>query len=314
MTITAEMVKELRERTGAGMMDCKRALTEAGGNAERAVELLRERGLASAAKKAGRAASEGLVVAYVTPDARVGALVEVNCETDFVARNEEFRGFAENVAKAVAGADPGKPVGEGEAVLSLTLAGSGQTVEEGLTSLIAKLGENMAVRRYARFALAGPGRVESYIHLGGRIGVLVEAAAPSDGAAAGETFRQTLRDVAMQVAAAKPEYVNRVEVPTQVRERELAIYRTLAASEGKPVQIQDRIAQGKLEKFFKEVCLLEQPFIRDPDKTVEAMLKERAKEAGGEIDVRRFVRFERGEGLVKQEDGCCPGPAPTAGQ
>ncbi|MGE5552313.1 MAG: translation elongation factor Ts [Betaproteobacteria bacterium] len=301
MTVTAEMVKELRERTGAGMMDCKRALTEAGGDAERAIELLRQRGLASAAKRAGRLASEGLVVAHLTPDARVGSLVEINCETDFVARNEEFQAFATEVAAAVVASNPAEPVGGGEALLPLPLGKTGQTIGERLTGLIAKIGEHMTVRRYARFALSGPGRIESYIHLGGRIGVLVEGAASSDEVAARDAFRVSLRDVAMQVAAARPEYVSRAEVPAEVRERELAIYRAQAANEGKPPQIQERIAQGKLEKFFKDTCLLEQPFIRDPEKTVQAVLKERAKEAGGEIIVRRFVRFERGEGLSKPE-------------
>ncbi|HHW14350.1 MAG TPA: elongation factor Ts [Firmicutes bacterium] len=298
------MVKELRERTGAGMMDCKKALTEAGGDAERAIQLLRERGLASAAKKAGRVASEGLVASHVTADGLVGALVEVNCETDFVARNEQFQAFVADLAETVAAAAPAEALGEGEALLGLELKGSGETIGGRLTALIAKIGENMAFRRYARFTVAGSGRVESYIHLGGRIGVLVEATAPSPEVAAGEAFRQAVRDVAMQVAAAKPEQVSRAEVPAETIERELAIYRAQAANEGKPPQIQEKIAQGRLEKYFKEVCLLEQPFIRDPDRTVEDVLKERAKEAGGEISIRRFVRFERGEGLAKRgEDG-----------
>lgn len=308
MTVTAEMVKDLRERTGAGMMDCKRALTETDGDVERAIELLRERGLATAAKKAGRTASEGLVAAYVAADSRVGAVVEVNCETDFVARNEEFRDFTTEVAETIAQGNLPEASGSGEAVAGLAMKRAGETVRERLTALIAKIGENMAVRRYARFAVDGPGRVDSYIHLGGRIGVLIEAGASSDPVAASEAFRQTLRDLAMQVAAAKPEYVRRSEVPAAVVERELAIYRSQAANEGKPAQIQDRIAQGKLEKFYKEVCLLEQPFIRDPDRTVEAMVKEREKEAGGTIEVRRFVRFERGEGLARPEEGCCSEP------
>lgn len=302
MAITAEMVKELRERTGAGMMECKRALTEAGGDAERAVELLRERGLASAAKKAGRVAAEGLVAAHVTPDGLIGSLVELNCETDFVARNEEFQSFVSGLAETVTAASPAQDVGAGEALVGLAFKGSGETIGERLTALIAKIGENMAVRRYARFAVTGSGRVESYIHLGGRIGVLVEATAPSGEAAGSEAFRQAVRDVAMQVAAAKPEHVGRNEVPAEDVERELAVYRSQAAHEGKPPQIQEKIAQGRLEKYFKEVCLLEQAFIRDPDQTVQAMLKERGKEAGGEIVIRRFVRFERGESLAKRDE------------
>jgi elongation factor Ts len=225
----------------------------------------------------------------------------VNCETDFVARNDEFQAFTAEAAEAVACGNPPEASGGGEEVLQLTLK-EGLTVGERLTNLIAKIGENMALRRYARFAVPGAGRVEAYIHLGGRIGVLVEAAASSEAVAGTEAFRLALKDVAMQIAAAKPEYVRRGDIPASVTEGELAIYRTQAANEGKPAQIQDRIAQGKLEKFFKDVCLLEQPFIKDPDKSVEAVLKEREKEAGGTIDVRRFARFERGEGLAKKEE------------
>jgi elongation factor Ts len=298
------MVKELRERTGAGMMDCKRALTEADGDVERAIELLRERGLASAAKKAGRVASEGLVVAHLAPNARLGALVEVNCETDFVARNDEFQAFVADLSETVAAAKLPE-TGEGEALQDLTLAGAGQSVRDRLTALIAKIGENMAVRRFARFALEGPGRVESYVHLGGRIGVLVAAEAPTDAVAQSEGFQQAVKDVAMQVAAAKPEFIGRDAVLAEVRERELMIYRTQAANEGKPAQIQERIAQGKLEKYFKETCLLEQPFIRDPDVLVQAMLKEKEKAAGGAITIRSFVRFERGEGLARKDECEC---------
>lgn len=305
MAITADMVKKLRERTGAGMMDCKRALTETEGDAERAIGLLRERGLASAARKAGRVASEGLVVAHVVGDGRVGALVEVNCETDFVARNEEFQGFVQDLAATLAKRALNAAVGEGDELLPLSLAGSGETVGERLTALIAKIGENMTVRRYARFALSGPGRVESYIHLGGRIGVLVEAEAGTAEAAASEAFREAVKDLTMQVAAAKPEFVGRDEVSAEVRERELTIYRAQAANEGKPAPIQDRIAQGKLEKYFKDSCLLEQPFIKDPDRPVQAMLKEKGKAAGGTITVRRFVRFERGEGLARKDECEC---------
>ncbi|MGE5507054.1 MAG: translation elongation factor Ts [Chitinophagales bacterium] len=300
MAVTAEMVKELRERTGAGMMDCKRALAEADGDAEKAIEILRERGLATAAKKAGRVASEGLVVAYVSPDAKVGALVEVNCETDFVARNEEFQEFAAELAQAVTGMSLASPVGEGATLLDQAMPGG--TVNERLTALIAKIGENMAVRRYARFAVTGAGRVDAYIHMGGRIGVLVEATASGDAVAASDPFKGALRDVAMQVAAARPEYVRREEVPADVVEREMSIYRAQAANEGKPAQILDKIAQGKLEKFFKDTCLVEQPFIKDTDRSVDAMLKERAKEAGGELSVVRFARFERGEGLAKRDE------------
>jgi elongation factor Ts len=299
------MVRELRERTGAGMMDCKRALSETGGDPERAIGFLRERGLASAAKRAGQVAAEGLVVAYVAADGRRGALAEVNCETDFVARTEEFQRFAAGVAQAAATGSLPDGVGEGEKLLALAFPGTARTVGDLLSDLGAKIGERLAVRRYARFTVSGPERVERYLHLGGRIGVLMAGAAPSDAVAGSELFQNALHELTMQVAAAKPEYVSRAEVPAEVKERELAIYRTQASNEGKPAQIQERIAQGKLEKFFKDACLLEQPFIRDPERSVEAVLKERAQEAGGEIVVRRFVRFERGEGLAKADACAC---------
>lgn len=301
MAITAEMVKELRERTGAGMMDCKRALSECGGDAEKAIEYLREKGLASAAKKAGRVASEGLVVAYVAPGEKCGAIVEVNCETDFVAKNEAFQQFTQDVARHVVEGNK-LPEGEGEAILDQPFHGhAGRTVREALTELIAKIGENMAVRRFARFEVAGPGRVEAYIHLGGRIGVLVEASVANTAAAEHDAVHTLLKDIAMQVAAAKPEYVAREDVPAPVVEHEMTIYKAQAANEGKPAQIQEKIAQGRLEKFYKEICLVEQLFIKDTDKTVGAVVKEAEKVAGGAVSVKHFVRFERGEGLAKRE-------------
>jgi elongation factor Ts len=193
--------------------------------------------------------------------------------------------------------------GEGAEVLSQPfVAQPDKTIQEALTEKIAKIGENMAVRRYARFDVAGAGRTEVYIHMGGRIGVLVEATAVDAAQADKAEFKAILRDVALQVAAARPEFVSREEVPAEVVERESAIYKAQAANEGKPAPVQEKIAQGRLEKFYKDICLLEQPFVKDPDKNVQAVLKEAGTAVGGPIQIRRFARFERGEGLAKRED------------
>ncbi|MCL6615237.1 MAG: translation elongation factor Ts, partial [Firmicutes bacterium] len=226
MNITAEQVRELRERTGAGLMDCKRALEEAAGDQEKAIAILREKGLATAAKKAGRLASEGLVVSFVTPDRGRGGLVEVNCETDFVAKNAEFVAFARAVAERVAAADElGNTTGaEGEILKDLVLP-DGETIGSALTALVAKIGENMAVRRFARFAVpAGGGAVETYIHMGGKIGVLIELGCTKPATAGHPSFLALAKDLAMQVAAARPEYVRREEVPAATIENERSIY------------------------------------------------------------------------------------------
>jgi len=304
LSITAEQVRELRERTGAGFMDCKRALEEAGGDQEKAIAILREKGLATAAKKAGRLASEGLVASFVLPDRTAGALVEVNCETDFVAKNEEFVAFvrtlAEKVAKSV---QLGTTTGaEGEILRDLALP-DGTTVAAALTALIAKIGENMTVRRFARFAVpAGGGLVESYIHMGGKIGVLVELSCRKAATMQDPRFLTLARDLAMQVAAARPEYVRREEVPAATIENERGIYRAQALNEGKPEQVAEKIVAGRLEKFFKDVCLLEQIFIKDNTRNCAQVIKSVADELGEEIAVVRFARFERGEGLAKKEE------------
>lgn len=300
MAITAEQVRELRDLTGAGMMDCKRALEETGGDSGKAVALLRERGLAAAAKKAGRVASEGLVAAEVGVDRRYGALVEVNCETDFVAKNEDFLSFVRELA-ALAARDEALPdtaLGEGEALKGRPLRG-GQTVGDALTALVAKIGENMSIRRYARFT-AGQGMVDSYIHMGGKIGVLIELGCPSAEAVKQPAFLGLARDLAMQVAAAKPEYVERAQVPAGVVEQEKEIYKAQAMNEGKPAQVAEKIVLGRMEKFYKEVCLLEQPFIKDTNLSCAQVIKSVSTELGTEIAVRRFARFERGEGLAKR--------------
>lgn len=304
MAITAEQVRILRERTGAGMMDCKRALEETSGDQERAVAILREKGLAAAARKAGRLASEGLVAAYVSADRRLGALVEVNCETDFVAKNADFAAFTQELTGQIAAksALPETALADGELLDDLLLH-DGQTAKASLASLVAKIGENMAVRRFARFlAAAGRGVVESYIHMGGKIGVLVELECAKSGVCDSPALASLARDLAMQVAAARPEFVRREDVPAEVVERERAIYKAQAMNEGKPEQVAEKIVGGRLEKYYKEVCLLEQPFIKDTNQSCLQVVKAISAQLDETIAVRRFARFERGEGLAKRAD------------
>lgn len=280
--VTAAMVKELRERTGAGMMDCKKALGETNGDMEKAVEYLREKGLAAAAKKAGRIAAEGLVSAKVAAGNKKGVLLEVNCETDFVAKTDEFKQFVDQVAEAILTASPSTL----EDVLQLSVEGS--TISDLVTAKIAKIGENISVRRFELFEIAD-GCVESYIHGAGRIGVLVEVTGSGN-------IIDSARDVAMQVAAAKPEFVTRDQVPAELVEKEKEILKVQAMNEGKPANIAEKIVTGRIDKFFKEICLVEQPFIKDPDLDVRKMLGQ------NQAQVTRFTRFELGEGLQKREN------------
>jgi len=295
--ITAAVVKELRERTGAGMMDCKKALSETGGDLDKAIEYLREKGLSAAAKKAGRIAAEGLVNAYIDDGKKVGVLVEVNCETDFVAKNPDFQQFVQDVAKVIAENAPA----DNEALANLKLA-NGSTVSETITGLIAKIGENMTVRRFVRFEVKN-GLIDYYIHMGGKIGVLIECSFSKDETAANPDFLSLVKDLAMQVAAAKPEYVWREEVPADILEREKAIYKAQAVNEGKPEAIAEKIMMGRLEKFYKEICLVEQLFIKDTNITVAKLLQDLNGKLGGEnITINRFARFEKGEGVEKRQD------------
>ncbi|HIW75729.1 MULTISPECIES: translation elongation factor Ts [Gordonibacter] len=283
--ITASMVKELREMTGAGMMECKKALVEADGNLDMAVDVLRTRGLAAVAKKAGRATNEGTVMAIVSDDAKSGAVVELNCETDFVGMNDKFKAYAEKIAKAALAAKPA----DLEALKAADA--EGETVEAVVTDAIHTLGENIQL---SRFAVVEGGAVSSYIHGGGKIGVLVqfdvEGIDPtSDG------FKAYGRDVAMQVAAAAPVAANRDAVDPAVIEHEKSIYMAQAAESGKPEAIQEKMATGRLEKFFKENTLTEQPFVKNPDQTVSEYTAEVAKTLGGEIKIVDFKRFVLGE-------------------
>jgi elongation factor Ts len=286
MVITSEMVKTLRLKTNVGMMDCKKALEEAGGDMEKAVEVLRKRGIAKAESRAGRTAKEGLIVSRLQPDSRLGVLVEVNSETDFVARTDEFRAFAEAVATYVAAENPSE---------AAFIEAPDKPIQDKLLELTSKTGEKISIRRFARFALEGEGIVTSYIHAGSKLGVLVEVHSKSGAAAQAPELRALARDVAMQIAASNPISVSRQEIPSERVERERAIYREQAATEGKPEKVLDRIVAGRLEKYYQDVCLLEQPFIKDPDKTVKDLLAGLASKVGEDLSIRRFVRFMLGE-------------------
>ena len=288
--VTAAMVKELREMTGAGMMDCKKALAATDGDMDKAVEFLREKGLAGAAKKAGRIAAEGMVVTTVSEDGKKAVVVEVNAETDFVAKNEKFRSYAADVAAQAlntSAKDMDSFMEEKwEKDPSLT-------VKEALSSQIAIIGENMNIRRFEQITEAN-GFVASYIHAGGKIGVLVtfdvEGIDP-----ASEGFQAYGRDVAMQVAAASPVSANRESVPAEVVEHEMGIYKAQAAESGKPEAIQEKMATGRMEKFYKENCLTEQAFVKNPDQSINQYTDECAKNLGGTIKVTGFVRWALGE-------------------
>jgi len=293
MTITAKAVSDLRERTGAGMMDCKKALTETGGDLEKAIEYLQVKGIAKAAKKSDRVAAEGLVAAWVSADSRVAALVEVNCETDFVARNEDFVRFCNDLA-AHAGSNAFE---SNDAFLASAFRGT--TVDESRKAMIASIGENIAVRRSERVALSGPGVVAAYIHGGGKIGVLSvvsTSAQPGD-----STLADAARDVAMHVAAMRPQYVRDSEIDAETVERERRVLTEQANEQatGKPADVVAKMIEGRINKWRKEICLLHQPFVKEPDVTVQAFVDRAAKAAGVQATYERFVRFERGEGIEK---------------
>lgn len=286
--ITAALVKELREMTGAGMMECKKALVEAEGELEKAVDVLRTRGLAAVAKKAGRATDEGTVLALVSECGHDGALVELNCETDFVGMNEKFRAYAEKIAKAVLANKPA----DLEALKASEI--EGETVEAVVADAIHTLGENIQLSRFA-FAEQPEGAVASYIHGGGKIGVLVEFKLGDASFATNDDFKKYGRDVAMQVAAASPVSATRESVDPAVVEHEMSIYKAQAAESGKPENIQEKIATGRMEKFYKENCLTEQAFVKKPDQSVNEYTAEVAKALGTTIEIVSFTRFMLGE-------------------
>ena len=280
--VTASQVKDLREKTGAGMMDCKKVLTETDGDMEKAIELLRERGIAKAAKKSSRVAAEGLVACYVSEDGKIGSVVEVNAETDFVGKNEEFRNFVSDVAKQIVEKNPANV----EELLGQTsIAEADKTVQEVLTNKIATIGENMSIRRFERFETNGI--IGSYIHGEGKIGVLVdmENATP-----------ELAKDICLQIAAAKPEFLDRESVTADRVEKEMEILKAQAMNEGKPAAIAEKMVQGRINKFYGEICLLEQDFVKDPDTKVNKLLQSKGAK------INKFARLEKGEGIEKVEE------------
>lgn len=275
--ITAAMVKELRETTGAGMMDCKKALSATDGDRQKAIDWLREKGISKAEKKAGRVAAEGAVAAYITDDAKVGVLVEVNCETDFAAGNEQFRSLEEKIAKHIADTNPA----DLDALNASEL--DGKTVSALVTEATATIGEKISLRRFVRYESAG--RVAAYIHMGGKIGVLVDMTGGDD----------TLgKDVAMQIAAANPQAIDRASIDASALEHEKEVLRKQALEEGKPEKIVDKMVEGRINKFYKEVCLVEQEYVKDPDKKVADIL--------GDVKVTAFTRYQLGEGIEKKQE------------
>ena len=281
MEISAAVVKTLRDKTGAGMMDCKKALSESAGDMEKAIEYLRKKGAATAEKRHDRSANEGLVLTSV--ETGKGVILEVNCETDFVARSEDFLGFANTVMGAIKEASPANI----DALLEVSFAGA--TIGSKLTDIIGRIGEKIAIKRFACFSTTG--QIVEYIHPGAKLGVMIELSSAS----AHDEVKQLGKDLAMQVAAMSPVAIDRSSVPVEVREKELDIYRQQAREQGKPENMLDRIAEGKLNKYFQEYTLLEQSFIRDNTKNVKEHIDDVAKTAGDPIAVLRFERFQVGE-------------------
>lgn len=291
MAFTAADVKNLRERTGCGMMDCKKALTESGGDMDKAIEYLREKGLAAAAKKAGRIAADGLVISVVDAGKKAGVVLEVNAETDFVAKNEKFVSFVNDVAQTVIDKAPA----DVEALLALPCVNSDKTVQDELTEKIQVIGENMKIRRFTRME----GDLIAYVHGGGRIGVLVKF---ETDVADKEGFEEYAKDIAMQIAAVTPEFLDESSIPAERMAKEKEILTAQAMNEGKPANIAEKMVAGRLKKFFKEICLMDQVFVKDSDKTITQYTEETAKKLGGSIKIAAFARYEKGEGLEKKEE------------
>ena len=293
---TAKDVMTLRELTQAGMMDCKKALTECEGDFEKAKDYLREKGLAAAAKKAGRIAAEGVVGSYLCTDCGVGVVIEVNCETDFVAKTDDFQEYVNKLARQV-----GKeiPADVDALLVQDAIFAPGLTVSGTLNEMVAKIGEKISIRRFTRYQ----GVVDVYIHLGGRIGVLVELDAP-ESLKNDPALKAVAHDIAMHIAAARPLYLNRDEVPADEVEHEKEINRNMALNEEKPkpAAVIEKMLTGRIEKFFKEICLLEQVFVKDTALSITQVLENASKQLGTKISIKRFTRYEMGEGLQKREN------------
>lgn len=276
--IDAQTVKTLREKTNAGLMECKRALAEANGDMEAAIDILRKKGAASAAKKADREAKEGIVAQAILPGAKIGVLVEVNCETDFVAKNDQFKAFCDELAKKVA-------------------ANPGVDLEADRVAAVQKIGENIQVRRSERIEVKDNGLVAAYIHTGGKVGVLVEVGAEKAETGSQDAFKQLVRDITLQIAAANPICISRDQVPADLVARERAIHADTVPP-GKPAQVVEKIIDGKMGKFYAGVCLLEQAFIKNPDQSIQQLIDEQSKVLGDKITIRRIVRYLVGEAVA----------------
>jgi elongation factor Ts len=276
--IDAKLVMLLREKTGAGLMDCKRALAETNGDLEAAIDLLRKKGAGTAAKKADREAKDGVIAQVILPGAKVGVLVEINCETDFVAKNDSFRAFCDDVARKIA---------QNPAV----------DLEPDRIAAVQKIGENVVIRRDQRIEVGGHGLVAAYIHTGGKVGVLVEMTAEKEGTAAMEDFKQLVRDITLQIAAANPICVSRDQVPADLVDREREVYRGQVPP-GKPANIVEKIIDGKMDKFYSGSCLLDQAFIKDPDKTISQLIASHGKTLGEKLELKRFIRYMVGEEIA----------------
>jgi elongation factor Ts len=281
-TISASAVKDLREKTGVGMMEAKKALEETGGDFEKAVDLLRKKGLSAAAKKAARVAAEGMIASTIQADGKTGVMIEVNSETDFVAKNDDFQRFAKELAELVAARKPADV-----AALSQLSIGN-DTVEARRNALIQKIGENIAIRRFVCYETSG--KIAIYLH-GNRIGVMVDYIGGDD---------QLGKDMAMHIAAANPQFLNRETVPAEILDRERAVYEAQAKDSGKPAAIIGKMVEGKLEKFYSEACLMDQVYIKDPDGKLR--IRDCLKKAGGNVVLNRFVRYQLGEGIEKKKE------------
>ncbi len=290
MSFTAKDVKDLREKTGCGMMDCKKALTASGGNMDAAIDFLREKGLAAAMKKSSRVAAEGLAMAYTNEEASVGVAIEVNSETDFVAKNAEFQSFVKLCADLVMEKNPENV----EELLKITLD-DGKNVESLLQEKVLTIGENIKIRRFKRFE----GAVAAYVHAAGKIGVLVKFDVENKDVTSTETFKNCAKDVAMQIAAVNPLYINPEDVPKEVIDHERKILKEQIINDGKPDNIAEKIVEGRIGKYYKEVCLNSQIFVKDSSMSVSQYVDKVAKELSSNIKINSFVRFEKGEGIEK---------------
>ena len=294
--ITASTVNELRQKTNAGMMDCKKALTETNGDMEAAIDILRKKGIASSAKRADREAKEGTVQAVLNADSTVGSLVEINCETDFVGKNDSFRGFVDVVATHIVDAGPA----DADLAAALTQpvpASNGLSLQDVIKEKGGIVGENIVLRRFRRFAAPANGSLASYIHLGGKVGVLLEATAGKAETLASDTFKTLLKDVNLHIAASSPLSVGRDSVDPELAAKERAIYADSDRLKGKPPAAMEGILNGMMAKYFSQICLLEQGFVKDPDKTIAQLVEETGKALGDTITITRFVRFALGEEL-----------------